>query len=264
MTNTRAASSPLPLFYGAPILLRFPEHGGLGVRREGHYAFASGAIAVPLTLREFAAAGRHMPIVFAQDEDALPLAVTGLTADRNVFVTGENGWRPGCYVPAYLRRYPFIAVQETADSPPSLGIDSMSALVVPIADWEGVDRLFDEAGAPTPRTQAAMALCHAYASEHEETRHFTAALKAHRLLVPRTVQLRGEAPGKSASNAEPSPVIIATLTGFQVVDEAAFQALPAEVVADFHTRGWLATIVLHLASQLSWEAIHDTESAARR
>ncbi len=51
-----------------------------------------------------------------------------------------------------------------------------------------------------------------------------------------------------------------TLTGFQLVDEAAFRALPAGVVADFHARGWLGAIVLHLASQLSWQTLLDAQA----
>lgn len=254
MTETPAAQTP-PLFYGTPAVLRFPEHRGLGLRPEGDYSFAAGAVAIPLTVPEFAAAGRHMPIVFAQDEGALPLAVNGLTAERNLFVTKEGGWRAGCYVPAYLRRYPFIAVEVNTGGPRMLGIDTQSALVVPEA--AEAERLFDDAGAPTPRAQAAMAMCEAYAVEHEAARAFSAALVEHRLLVPRSAELRlanagdGEAAGVNA-----------TLAGFQIVDEAVFRALPADVVADFHRRGWLAAIVLHLASQLSWQSILDVSAEA--
>ena len=105
------ATPGLPLFYGTPLPVRFPEHRNLGLRADGHYRFAAASPALPLTVPEFAAAGRVYPIVFAQDEAAMPLAVTGLAAGRNLFVSPDGAWRPGCYVPAYLRRYPFIGIE---------------------------------------------------------------------------------------------------------------------------------------------------------
>lgn len=254
-TNSPASQTP-PLFYGKPDVLRFPEHRTLGIRRDGHFGFAAEAVAIPLTVAEFAAAGRVMPIVFAQADGALPLAVSGLSAGRNLLIDKAGAWRPGLYIPAYLRRYPFIAVQ-AGDGPQMLGIDTTSSLIVPEADGETTDRLFDEAGAPTPRAQAAMALSEAYAAEHEATRSFSAALLEHRLLVPRSAELRLATSAITATGEVPP--VSSTLTGFQLVDEAAFRALPADVVADFHARGWLGAIVLHLASQLSWQTLLDAQ-----
>ena len=263
MTNPANPSSPEaqtpPLFYGKPDVLRFPEHSRLGVRREADYAFAAGAVAIPLTVAEFAPAGRVMPIVFAEGEAPLPLAVNGLAAGRNLFVNEDGTWRPGVYVPAYLRRYPFIAVQ-AGSGPQMLGIDTASKLIVAEADGETTDRLFDEAGGPTPRAQAAMALSEAYAAEHEATRSFADALVKHRLLVPRTAELRLAAVG-TPGDAVP---VSSTLTGSQIVDEAVFRALPADVVTEFQTRGWLSAIVLHLASQLSWQTLLDAKGAEQQ
>lgn len=268
--TTQSPAAPPP-FYAGPTVLRFPDHRSLGLRRTGDYSFAAGAVAVPLTMAEFAAAGRSMPIVFAQDEAALPLAVSGLEPGRNLLVTGAGGWQPGCYVPAYLRRFPFIAVEIEAGGPRVLGIEPTSPLVVTDTGADGGVRLFDEEGLPTDRAREAMALCEAYAVEHEATVAFAAALNEHKLLVPRQAELRllkaDAAPaadtdaGENKASAEDNAVR-ATLGGFQVVDEAAFRALPGEVVAEFHTRGWLAPIVLHLASQQSWQVLLEAAEKA--
>jgi hypothetical protein len=257
--NTAAAAAP-PLFYGKPDVLRFPEHGRFGVRREGDFSFASEAVAIPLTVVEFAAVGRAMPIVFAQGEEALPLGVSGLAAGQNLLVDGEGAWKKGLYVPAYLRRYPFIAVQAVG-GPRMLGIDTTSSLIVAEADGETTERLFDEAGEPTPRARTAMAMSEAYAAEHEATRLFPAALVEHKLLVPRTAELRLAAP--ATDEAGQGAPVNSTLAGFQLVDEAAFRGLPADVLADFHAKGWLAAITLHLASQLSWQTLLDAKATAQ-
>lgn len=261
---TQPPATGLPPLYGPPTVLRFPDHRGLGLRRDPGFGFAAGTAAIPLTLPEFAAAGRSYPIVFAADAGALPLALTGLTAGRNLFVAEDGAWRAGHYVPAYLRRYPFIAVEAEAGGARLLGLDTTSALVSTDAARDGAEALFDAEGRPTERASAAMAMCEAYAREHAATEAFSAALVEHGLLVPRTAELRlTNGATDPAAEAAPSPETApnAVVTGFQVVDEAAFRALPGTVVAEFHTRGWLAPVVLHLAAQLSWSTLLDGAAA---
>lgn len=262
MTQT-PASAGLPPLYSPPTVLRFPEHRGIGLRQETGFDFAAGTAAIPLTLPEFAAAGRSYPIVFAADAAALPLALTGLKAGRNLFVAEDGSWRTGSYVPAYLRRYPFIAVEAQAGGPRMLGLDTTSPLVSTDAARDGAEALFDAEGRPTERASAAMQLCEAYALEYEATQAFSAALVEHGLLVARTAELRLAGQGGQSDDGADAPASSeaatpdAVVTGFQVVDEAAFRALPGTVVAQFHERGWLAPLVLHLASQLSWQVLLD-------
>ncbi|MGX5776914.1 SapC family protein [Methylorubrum zatmanii] len=253
---TQLPAAGLPPLYGQPMVLRFPEHRSLGLRREGGFAFAAETAVIPLTLPEFAASGRSYPIVFAADAGAMPLALTGLRVGRNLFVDGAGAWRAGCYVPAYLRRYPFIAVEVEAGGPRMLGLDGTSRLVSTDAARDGAEPLFTAEGGPTERAEAAMRMCDAYATEHAATQAFAAALVEHTLLVERTAEVRlAQADGEAGEAAH------SVVAGFQVVDEAAFRALPGEVVAAFHARGWLAPIVLHLASQLSWQSLLDAASA---
>ena len=49
--------------------------------------------------------------------------------------------------------------------------------------------------------------------------------------------------------------IVAEISSFRVVDEAALRALPQDVVLEFHAKGWLHLVILHLASQLSWQSV---------
>lgn len=254
MTSTSSPAAALPPLYDAPMLLRFPEHRGLGLRRDRTLRFAAQAAAIPLTGSEFAAAGRHYPIVFASDEGAMPLAVTGLAAGRNLFMTAEGGWSPGRYVPAYLRRYPFISIAVGTDGPPMLGIDGASELISRDAGSDEAAPLFDAAGGPTEQARAAMEFCDAFARDHAATQAFSAALVEHGLLAEKTAQVT--LAGSSAAAASALQV-----EGFRTVDEAAFRALPAAVVGEFHARGWLDLIILHLASQLSWQVLLDAAAA---
>jgi len=248
-------ATPLPLFYRNPMLLRSHEHGTFGLRRAFDFRFAADTAAVPLVASEFAPASRHFPIVFASDAGAIPLAVTGLANGRNLFVDGEGGWRAGAYVPGYVRRYPFIAMSATDDSPAMLAVDSSSPRVVTRAGNDA-EPFFKADGSPTESSLAAMAFCESYRKEAAQTGDFTKALKEHDLLVERTLTI-----SFTASNAA-GEVAEAVVNGFRTVDETKFRALPADVLAQFHARGWTDLVVLHLASQHGWRSLMEASVAA--
>ena len=41
----------------------------------------------------------------------VPVAILGLRGAANQFVNSEGAWREGKYIPAYVRRYPFILME---------------------------------------------------------------------------------------------------------------------------------------------------------
>ena len=52
-----------------------------------------------------------------------------------------------------------------------------------------------------------------------------------------------------------------TLNGFRIVDEKVLRALPDATVVDWHGKGWLALISLHLASQNNWQKLLELNAA---
>lgn len=260
--TTPGSSSTLPLFYRSPMLLRSDAHGTLGLRRDGDFSFSAGAAAMPLVASEFAAASRHYPIVFANDDSAVPLVVLGVSAGQNLFVDERGQWRAGAYVPAYARRYPFIGMTDETGGPLMLGVDSASARLASHAE-ANVEPFFDSVGAPTEASRAAMTFCEAYAREGELISAFVQALKDNALLVERAVRIRYDDLPEPPAEADGTPGAHAIVNGFKLVDEAAFRALPAQVIAEFHAKGWSDLIVLHLASQLSWQGLVSASAPAR-
>ena len=248
MINPAAAS--LPLFYRAPALLRFADHAQFGLRQEVDHGFAATTTAIPLVAAEFALAGRDYPIVFSSDDSAMPLAVTGVAAERNLFVTADGRWAAGRYIPSYVRRYPFIGITMEEGGPILLGIDAGSGQISTNAARDGAQLLFTDEAKATPTAEAAMAMCDAYAQDHARTQAFADALKTHNLLAERSAQLN------YADTRQ------ARVQGFRIVDEQAYRALPSAVVVEFHAKGWLDLIVLHLASQASWQTLVDESGAA--
>lgn len=100
-------SPSLPLFYKDPVLLRFEEHGDIGLAPASDFSFTREAVALPLCIGEFAVAQRHFPIVFAMDDQASAIALVGIRRGDNLFRKRDGSWNPGSYAPAYIRRYPF-------------------------------------------------------------------------------------------------------------------------------------------------------------
>lgn len=98
-----------PLFYRHIVALSRKTHIGLRLRRTpADYRFAASAILIPALAEEFSAAAGHLPIAFLPGApQPIAVFVTGVTAGQNLFVGKDGSWRAG-YVPAYLRRYPFI------------------------------------------------------------------------------------------------------------------------------------------------------------
>lgn len=246
-------SPSLPLFYKDPVLLRFEEHGEVGLAPARDLGFARAALAIPLCIGEFAIAQRHYPIVFAMEDDAPPIALVGIRRDDNLFVARDGSWHPGAYVPAYIRRYPFIVTETPDKAQQWLAMDRGSERYVAAASGHAdAERLFDAAGQPTAAAQSAMAFCHAYHAEYTATVAFGRALLAAKLLTPYHAQF--QLPDGSQHQ----------INGFQSVDEKAFRALPADTVADWHAKGWLDLVTLHLASQGSFQNLLDLNAQRTR
>ena len=196
----------------------------------GRLEFAAGNNAIPLVLGEFSLALHHFPILFA-GPTAVPMAAVGVS-DQNLFIK-DGLWEDEAYIPAYLRRHPFIFIDTGADNDFLLGIDEESARVVKGGD-EGQPLFVD--GKATDMVQQALEFCGQYTREHEQTQAFSKALIDNGLLVERNATVR--TPDGREFN----------LNGFLVVDVEKFVALPEATVVEWHRSGWLALIHQHLMS----------------
>ncbi|NWM19960.1 SapC family protein, partial [Escherichia coli] len=92
--------------------------------------------AVPVTVEEFPLVQRFMPIVFSQGEEPVPLALMGLNEGINTFFDEDGSLNEtNFYVPAYVRRYPYLLARLRPDS------DELSLCFDPTSDSVGA---FDE------------------------------------------------------------------------------------------------------------------------
>lgn len=219
-----------PMLYRRPVVLSSQRHGHWRVR-QGGAAFAAGSHSIPLMVGEFAQASRAYPLVFA-GPDHLPVAVLGLEAEQNRFVTADQ-WQAGTYIPAYVRRYPFVFARTTDPDGYVLAIDADADMVV--QGGEEGQPLFD-GDHPSEMTRQAMQFCEAFTREDIITRAFSAALAEAGVLIERQADVV-LVDGRRHS-----------LQGFQVIDPARLAALPDATIVHWHRQGWLAPAHFHLAS----------------
>ena len=127
------ASAPqpsLPLFYQDLMPLNSRDHAGWKSKSMDRAEWLKNQHAIPLTVDEFVQAQRHFPIVFSSGDNPLPLALMGLNEGVNTYVDDEGKISDPIYLPAYIRRYPFMLAKLTPDTDNlSLCFDPTSGMV---------------------------------------------------------------------------------------------------------------------------------------
>jgi len=224
-------SPPQPLFYKTPEALTAESHGDLRLKSGADFRFAKGACAVPITDVEFAAASRWYPIVFATDP-VMPLAVTGLQHE-NLSIDTDGQWVAEHYIPAYVRRYPFVFIEHAGGL--ALGLDRSCDRII-TSDTNASAEPFFVGGQPSAFTKDAMNFSGQLQAQQRTTATFGAALAEQDILVERQANTV-LADGRRYN-----------LQGFKIVDAQKFHELPDAVVLDWHKRGWLGLVQLHFAS----------------
>lgn len=231
---------PVPAFVRSPVPLDARTHAAAGLRgNAGCYGFAITTTLVPITLDEFMPAARHYPIVLSRGSVPMPMAVLGRCDGVNQYVEIDGSWRRDHYVPMWLRRYPFLPMQDE-DGRVRLGIDAASNRYLPACDArQAACRLFDEDGRPSPQSLIALRGCERYMASLADTGRWVAALLEDGQLVGRCT---AEAEGGGGRRVR----------DFNLIDALAHHRLRPRRVVDWHYRGWTLPTALQLASQYNW------------
>ncbi|WP_395672486.1 SapC family protein [Phenylobacterium sp.] len=231
------------LFYSKPEPLAPELHGKLGVKRmDGPFKFAKEGHAIPLTVGEFPLAAVTGPIIFVGDEK-LPIAVMGLNAGENMFLKDDGMFEPGVYIPAYIRRYPFVFANDDANNQMVLCVDRNAEFVV-----EGGDMPFFEDGKPSQYTQNCIEFCNNFEMERQRTLSFVQLLKDLDLFELKTANFTPQNPDGSAGQ----PQKIADYFG---VSEEKLNKLPTEKLVELRDNGALGQIYAHLLSLVGWDRL---------
>ena len=223
---------PEMLFYEKPVPLSNITHADWKLdRSELRYEFADKINSVVLAGIEFVEASKDYPIVFAKaGEEDVPVALLGLRATGNLYLDAKGHWLPDHYVPAFVRRYPFVL----ADGPGPEPVVCIDEAYSGFSQTRG-EPLFEN-GETQPILTKAMEFLGEFQRQFERTKRFVSVLKANDLMTEVSATVKDE-------NAAETH-----LKGLMVVDEKKLLALSDDVVLSLFRSGELSWIYAHLMS----------------
>ncbi len=231
------ASQPpanMPLFYKNLQPLSSSVHSNYRTRSSDRAPHFANAHAIPLTIDEFVHAQRFTPIVFSTGANSVPLALMGLNDGVNVFVDDEGRPLGPFYVPAYVRRYPYVLARLQPDAQElSLCFDPESDL---IGDFDEGTPLFD-GDKPSEALNNILKFCEDFEVAGQRTSAFVKELETLDLLID------GEVSVQPNDSAQPF-----LYRGFRMVDEQKFRDLHGDQLRKINQNGILPLIVAHLFS----------------
>lgn len=232
---TAAPTQSLPLFYNAIEPLNATQHGKMKVRALQRMAKVGQTHAIPVTVDEFTLAQRHYPIVFAVGDSPVPIALMGLNEGVNVFLDQDGrAIDQNLYIPAYIRRYPFLLARLRPDS------DELSLCFDPSADAVGDfaegEALFN-GDQPSDATKAILQFCEQFEAAGQRTAAFVDDLIKADLLMDGEVAIQPE--------GFQQPFVY---RGFRMVDEEKLRNLRGDELRKMNQNGMLPLIYAHLFS----------------
>ena len=219
------------LFYETAVPVSVARHRDLSVDRV-KYEFAASVNSVPLTAVEIPRAAREYTIVFAGEDEVTPIAVVGVEGNENVYVSEDGTWNAD-YVPAFVRRYPFVFALSEDGKQLTLCVDE---------SWGGCnnegkgERLFDEKGERTPYLTEMLSFLEKYQAHFNRTQAYCKKLKELDLLEPMKADFTLPDGTKKS------------LVGFKVVNRDKLKALAADKLSELAQSDELELTYNHLLS----------------
>ena len=230
------------LIYESAVPVSATRHAGVSIEPNDSYAFSASINAVPLMAVEFPRASAEYAIVFAtQGDEVMPVAVLGVRKEQNLYLSSDSQWKAD-YIPAFIRRYPFVFSSSADRKTLTLCIDESH----PGVNREGRgSALFGEDSKPTPYVEKVLQFLKDYQIHFERTRVFGKRVKELGLLEPMRAQVTSPKGEKTS------------LGGFMAVSRDKLRALDGETLQKLAKNDELEMLYLHLASMRNFNDVKD-------
>lgn len=225
------------------------------------YAFCKNMGCIPLGSAEFIQASANYPIVFLDDDNQMPHAIVGLTPYINLMVNSKGAWRPGYYIPQKLQLYPFGVTEisksqaenmfldsflsmEDITTPHQknfLSIDASSPLLVALQNEPTATPMFLQDGSVTPLIKQNIELQSLIKADQDKTASFVNALRSHKVLASRTINLHFK-----------NDVSTVSIGGFSTISQSALSHLSPSTKERWQELGYMDLIERMTQSQKKW------------
>jgi hypothetical protein len=211
-------------------ILNKKEHQSLKYTPVTDFSFAKSLTIIPITYSEVKHLCCLYPVVITEIDGNDTLAIITGLKDHNIAID-ENGKFRGKYIPAYLRKYPFILVNDTENEKLLLGLKDDADCF----DNDEGEALYDAQGNVMPLVENIMSLLKNFESEIQITKNILTKFKEQHLLEPSQIKV-------NLDDTEH------TIGGFSVIDKELFLTLEDQFLADAVKNGWTEFIELHRLS----------------
>ncbi|MEO8496666.1 MAG: SapC family protein [Planctomycetota bacterium] len=232
------------LFYENVAPVSPQRHGALSIDR-ADFGFAAHVNSVPLMAVEMTAAAAEYTIVFAGNAEAVaPVVILGLEGTKNEYVDEAGKWTAD-YIPAFVRRYPFVFSQQ--ENTYTLCVDE---------SWNGCnkdgkgDRLFDDKGERTEYLSRMLKFLEESQAHFVRTQTYCKHLKEMDLLEPMKADFT--LPGGEKKS----------LGGFMAVNRDKLRKLAPEKLAELAKTDELELTYIHLLSMNNFRRVLERTAKA--
>ena len=192
-------------------------------------------ISAPLGIGEFYEACKDYPILFTknQEGDWLAIALFGYN-DKNVYLDENRRFKKGKYLPAFLRRYPFVLVQNEDKKGFSLGIEEEALEELTASNQERA--LFKEDKTPSDLAHNTLNFLVRFQGELQACSALVKEFETWELLVEQSANILDDE-GKTH-----------TINGFFTINEEKLSHLSEKKHLDICKKGATPFITAHLIS----------------
>lgn len=229
------------LMYETAVPVSSGRHGKCSVE-VNNYSFSRTVNAVPLVAAEFPEASAEYAIVFAgKGDELMPVVILGAREKENLYLTAEGGWQAK-YIPAFVRRYPFVF---------STGDDAQTFTLCVDEAFQGLNyqgrgySLFTEEGKPSSYVESILKFLQGYGAQVSRTQAFCKKLVELDLLESMQAQF-------TLTSGEQM-----SLKGFMAVDRKKLKGLSGQALEDLVKSDELELLYLHLQSMRNFMTVKD-------
>lgn len=228
------------LIYETAVPISSGRHSDCFVEAGTDYSFARKVNSVPLMAVEFPHAAAEYAVVFAGAKEAMmPAVILGVRENENLYLSEGGDWAAR-YVPAFVRRYPFVF--STADDAKTFMLCVDEAFPGFNREARG-QRLFGDDGKPTPYVNNVLKFLQEYQAQFRRTQAFCKKVSDLELLEPMQAQISTDS-GERLS-----------LSGFWAVNRSKLKALPGETLAELAKTDELELLYLHMQSMRNFDGL---------
>jgi len=212
-------------------LITKDEHKEFGVANVEGFAHAKELTTSMITMSEYYQSCKSYPIVFAKNEEEgwFSVALLGLEKENKFLKDGV--WKEDCYIPAYIRRYPFIYIKNEDDL--LLGFDADHKVS---KEEAGERHFFDKDENTTEFVTNVLTFMNQVQNSTKATKEFIETLEELDLL---------EASNITGNNAEGKEI---SITGFWVLKEDKLNELTQKNKTMLCKKSYMQPITAHLIS----------------